>query len=875
MTYNGLTSAQVVASRAKYGANIMPMPAPKSAWYFLVDVFRDKINLILLILLGLFVGLALIGVGDLYEAAGIGAVLAVVSVISVMTQLRAQRSARELQRRTGRHFCRVIRDGTLHRVDSADLVVGDIVLLSAGEVVCADGYMVDGAVSVNNSILNGESDEAPKAPVPGYVYDRRRRVTADDYTDANSVFAGTTVHGGAGKMCVARIGADTQNAEIMQGLHEVSAPRTSLQIQIDDMAGKIGKIGSLSALAIFVVLVATQYAAGTLGMGMSALRVILGDITVALTVFVAAVPEGLPFIISIIIGRNTARMARNHMLPRNPMKIPAAGNLHIICTDKTGTLTRGHLSVVTNYLGDGADVGANMAAAPVVADMFMQGAVLNNGAAYDAENAPVGGNSTDRAILGAVSPDVARQITADFDILRQIPFNSANKFALSVAMSSSGETVTFVRGAPEIILTRCSHYLDAAGRVRKLKPTDMDSVLHRAAARAMRMVATAYYRGDWSGDGLPDEMVLVAATAMRDDIRPDVPGVMETVHRAGVQVIMITGDNIDTARAIARDCGIMGAADDIAITASELDARSDDWIRKNLDRLRVVARATPATKLRLVTVAQSMNKSIGMCGDGTNDAPALRRADVGFAMGDGTDVCKEAADIVITDNNFVSVAGSVLIGRTFLHNIVSFLRFQLPINFALVALCLIWPLIWGGPVMSAVQILIINIVMDSMNSLSFGGEAPRPEYMLEMAPPKDAPLLGRRNMVRIAVSTMMFLAIFGIMMSAPVRAMFDSSAQYMGARFALLVIMAIFNGFNIRTDGFNLLSGLRANPMFIYVAVFVISGCVLCVTYGGAALGVAPLAWDQWAVVFALAALIIPADLLRKWLASRHRSYIH
>ncbi len=335
-----------------------------------------------------------------------------------------------------------------------------------------------------------------------------------------------------------------------------------------------------------------------------------------------------------------------------------------------------------------------------------------------------------------------------------------------------------------------------------------------------------------------------------------------------VSVTIITGDNIDTARAIADDCGILTKRNDIVLSATDLDSHTDEWLSRHLSRIKVIARATPATKLRVISVAQAQNKSIGMCGDGTNDAPALRRADVGFAMGAGTDVAKEAGDIIITDNNFVFVANSVLIGRTFLHNVVSFLRFQLPINFSLVALCIAFPLLIGGEVLTAVQILIINIVMDSLNSLAFGGEAPRPEYMRTPTPAKGAPLLPRKSIIQIAVSTFIFLGLFAVMFWGPVRGLF-AGAEYTGACFALLVIMAIFNGFNIRADGYNLLAGLRENPMFIFVALGVIGGCVMCVTFGGAALQVAPLNMVQWAVVFCLAVMVVPLDMMRKFVMRR------
>lgn len=866
MKFKGLTRAQVIANRKKFGTNEIPMPAPKSAWYFFKEVFEDKINLILLIMLGLFVGLSVMGVGDLFEAAGIAIVLFIVSAISVVTKLRTQSSARALQRAAGAHSCRVIRDGKIHNIDSSQIVIDDLIQISAGEIICADGYIIDGAVAVNNSILNGESDEASKAPIRGYKYNPTHKIGADDYTDRNSLFAGTTVQSGEGIMRVTRIGAATQNAQIMTTLADIDEVRTSLQIQIDNIATKISKIGTLCAIVVCIVLIIMSILSGTLGSGAAAVQSILRIVMIALTLFVAAVPEGLPFIINIIISRNTHMMIKNNILAKNPAKIPAAGNLHIICTDKTGTLTVGKMSIEANYLGNG-DI---MQGTDFATQLFTKSAVLNNSAQYDTDNKIVGGNSTDRAILAAVSASDAHKIQKAAKVYNRVPFNSSNKFALTTARIGDDD-ITMVSGAPEIILAQCTKYIDANGRERKINHNTVHKIICDAAGNSMRVVAFAYRNGRTNDEQLPTGLTLICVSALRDTVRPDVPRVIHMLGRAKIQVMMITGDNIDTARTIATECEIITSPDDIVILADVLDAHTDTWIKQNMARIKVIARATPATKLRVVTLAQSLNKSIGMCGDGTNDAPALRRADVGFAMGDGTDVCKEASDIIITDNNFVSVANCVLIGRTFLHNVVSFLRFQLPINFSLIVLCLMFPILFGFDALCAVQILIINIVMDSLNSLAFGGEPPHTEYMNSPAPRKDAPLLSRFDITQIAITTVMFLMIFGLMAMPAVRNMFPGEDAYMGARFALLVIMAIFNGFNIRTDGYNLMRGLGRNPMFIYIALGVIAGTVLCIEFGGAALQTASLSLTQWAAVVGLAALIIPMDLLRKFIMQKIR----
>lgn len=862
MDLRGLTEAQVIKSREKYGTNQMPRPKLKTGWQFFIEVFQDKLNLILLLMMFIFIGLGISGYGSVSEAIGIGIVLIVVATTTVWTKIKTQRGAEELRIRSSQLFANVVRDGVVHRVDSVDVVVGDIVILAAGETICADGYIVDGDISVNNAILNGESAEAEKTPVSkNYEYNRNAPITADSYVDAHLVFAGTTVLSGTAKMCVARIGAETENAKIMSSLNSIDDVKTTLQIQLANLAALISKIGSVCAVVIFGVLLVVNLHSANATSGAGLIYTIFTSLTVALTIFVAAVPEGLPFIIGIITGQNVNAMIKNNILAKNPHKIPEAGNIQLLCTDKTGTLTRGFLQPIYNFTGDGTDIGFDRVTGRVVKELFITTQALVGGVVYGPDGDLIGGNMTARAMFEAMRPysEYITKIQRDKNITLAIPFNSANKF--SAAHTSDG--ASYFMGAPEVILARAKTYIDEDGKIQKLNRKKVNDLIKQNAKRAMRLVATAYLPNGDFNENLPCELVFVSLVAMRDDVRPGVPEVVHAMNTSGVQVMMITGDILDTAHAIAVDCGIITADDDIAIVANDLDNMSDADAIKILPHLRVIARAVPSTKLRIVKLAQSLNLCIGMCGDGTNDAPALKRADVGFAMGDGTDVCKESADIIITDNNFISIANSILMGRTFVHNVVNFLKFQLPINFALVILSIMFPIFMGFDAFTAVQILIINIVMDSLNSVAFGGEPARPEYMTEPAMGKNAPLISRPVLAQVIWTTLGFVAVFGLMQLPFIGKYFDTASTYMSARFALLVIMAIVNGFCVRVDGFNLLARIRTNPMFIIVAVGVIAATVLCVTFGGAVLQLSPLTAPQWGIIFALSLLIIPINFIR------------
>lgn len=857
MNLNGLTASQVAVNRAKYGANEMPRPKLKSAWQFFIEVFQDKLNIILLVMMCMFIALSAFGYGSVYEALGIGIVLLVVALTTVASKLKGQRSAEELRIKSSMLYADVIRDGVPVHIPATEVVVDDIVILRAGEMICADGYVVKGAIAVNNAILNGESDECEKTPVPSdFVYDRGAKISGDTYIDAHSVFSGTTVLSGECKMRVARVGAQTENAKIMTALHSIDTVKTTLQIQLDNLAAIISKIGSICATIIFLVLLFVNIHTGGLSTDASLLYMIFSALTVALTIFVAAVPEGLPFIIGIITGQNVSTMIKNNILAKNPHKIPESGNIQILCTDKTGTLTRGIIEPVHNFTGAGTDIGFDGALGGAIADAFLKNVALTSGA----DGTIVGGNLTARALFGAVrnAAERIKHIQSESIIEERIVFNSANKFAAVKTGDAS-----YYLGAPEVVLSHAKYYLDESGGVQPIDHSALADLIKQNASRAMRLVATAYSTSWATDEKLPDDLVLISIVAMRDQVRAGVSDVVATMRKSGIQVMMITGDILDTARAIGVDCGIISGADDIAITATDLEQLSDDAVKQILSKIKVIARATPDTKLRIVKLAQSLNLCIGMCGDGTNDAPALRRADVGFAMGDGTDVCKESGDIIITDNNFLSIAKCILLGRTFVHNVLNFLKFQLPINFSLVILSILFPLMFGFDAFTAVQILIVNIVMDSLNSLAFGGEPARPQYMSEPAQGKNAPLLSRAVMSQIAWATVGFVCVFGLLASPFVRPIFETPDVYMSARFALLVIMAIMNGFCVRVDGFNIFNRLRTNPMFLTVAFGVIACTVLCVSFGGAVLQLSPLDASQWLVILCLSLLIIPINFVR------------
>lgn len=866
---NGLTSAEVVKSRQKYGSNKLPERKLKTGFQFFMETFKDRLNQILLAMMVVFTILAVCGQGSYSEPIGVAVVLLAIAFIGMNTGLKSQKSAKELKDRTSVHYCNVVRDGKVEHINANDLVVGDLVIIQSGEAIYADGYLVDGMVKVDNSVLNGESEECKKTARTGedspITMGGKRQANSNDYVDSYSLFAGTTIVDGEGKMIVTNVGVNTVNGQTISTIDEIEETKTSLEIQLEDLAGQISKFGYIGAIIIVVALIVTNIIqlggiAEYFGIGwIGVMKNVLTVAVTALTIIVAAVPEGLPLIINLITAQNAKVMIKHNVLAKHTNKIPEAGNIQLLCTDKTGTLTVGKLVPVENTMGDGNQVENGS----MVESLFKLNTVLNSSAMYDENGEIVGGNATERALLTLVNADECNMIKNSVTVTNKKNFNSAYKFSAVETDGKEGK-ITYYKGAPERLIEAAVSYETAEG----IKPIDKDrlrAIVKMYAVKAMRVIATGYSKSALPEEGFPDDLIITSLVAIRDDVRPEVPEAVAKMHEAGVQVMMVTGDVIDTAKAIAKDAGLITSDADIAMSAMDFDELSDEEAKAKLPYIKVIARATPNTKLRIVKLAQELGLCVGMTGDGTNDAPALKAADVGFSMGSGTDVCKEAGDIIITDDNFVSITDAVLLGRTFMHNVMKFLKFQLPINVGLVILSILYPIFLAVEAVAAVQILVINIVMDSLNSLSFGGEPAKDEYMKEKPIPKGSKLLSKETVGQIAVSVAAFIGIFGLTLLPPIQKIFNNNeAVYATARFALLVMMATFNGFNIRTDGFNLFKGIEKNKLFVEIAIAIFALTFILAQFGGAIMGCTTLTVAQWAVVVGLAFMIIPIDLVRK-----------
>jgi calcium-translocating P-type ATPase len=870
MNFNGLKSSEVEVSRTTYGSNKLPEPELKKWYHFAKEALTEPITVILIIIALFQLVLGAMGVMSLSEPVMIIVVLAIVTEIAVKTGLGIQKSAAELRAKTAVRYCDVVRDGSIQTINKDDLVVGDLVLLRTGQEIFADGFIVDGEISVNNAAINGETKECRKIPSANYKHVKTTSTTA--YTDQCSLFAGTVIMSGEGKMIVTDVGVNTVNGDTLVKMQTLEPPKTALDIALDHLCDFISKWGTIAAALAFVIMTITgilnagslsQYFSGSI---LESIQKVAQNVSNALTIIVAAVPEGLPLIVKLVTKQNVSTMEKFNILAKNTGKIPELAYVNLICTDKTGTLTTGEMTSTVMINGNCQDIFNKESSLNELIDLNI---CMNNSAVFDSNGNITGGNSIDRAVLDMLSPEDAQKIQNKAIMKKRVPFSSENKFS-AVTLNNGANDFTVYKGAPEKLIEKCKFYLDNDGIVTELteeKRKALKSHIKGLTEKAMRCIALTI--SDKTDDGLPDEMNLLGIIGVVDPVRNEVPEAVKIAHKAGIQVIEITGDCMETAKAVAMEAGIYKPGD-LAVTNDEFEAMSDVKVKEIIPQLRVISRCSPNTKLRLVTLAQEIGMSVAMTGDGVNDAPALKKADVGFGMQDGSDVAKEAADIVLTDNNFASVVKAVELGRTFMHNIMMFLEFQLPINISLLILSMVFPIISGGSaLLAAVQILIVNIIMDSLNSLSFGGEPPKEEYMNEEPIMKGSGLFIRGAKGRIALSSIVFIALFGVITFGPVGNMFATKLSAMTARFALLCLMAVFNGFTIRTDSMNLFKGIKNNKLFVYIALGIFAMAVVLCNFVGNLVQTTPMDVKQWIVVLVTAFMVVPVDWIRKTICKK------
>ena len=859
MIPRGLNSKEVAESRQKHGANTLTQIPPDPLWKKILEGFKDPMIMILLVALIVQVVLFFLKQAEWFEPVGILIAILIANGVASISESSQESKASALKaEEEAKEMAKVIRDGSLAEIHVSEVVVGDIVFLQAGDKIPADGEIVDGTIKVDQAALNGETEEATKKPkdTADAQYDIK------DLLNKNYAYRGTVVCGGEAYMEVKVVGDKTLFGELALEVQEETR-ETPLQVKLGKLAGQISMFGYIGAAAIVIGILAKTLLTGALPEGIFQwIRLIMDAITVAVTIIVCAVPEGLPMLTSILLSLQSLKMAKDNVLVRKINGLETAGSLSILFSDKTGTITEGRLSVVELVTGNVRPFDALNKMPSALAMDVITGIGVNNSASVSG-GAIIGGNSTDRALMSFLVDSEATKSMNKEEVRAFNAFDS-NKKSSSVTVCRDGETITYIKGAPEKIIENCTKYIDENGAEKELVEKNfLTAYLDTQAGRSMRLLAVAKAKGEKDDS----DLTLVCLISIRDNVRKEAVEAIREVQNAGIQVVMVTGDRKETAVAIAKEAGLLVRPEDLALTSAEMADKSDDELKKLLPNLRVVARALPTDKSRLVRIAQDLNLVVGMTGDGVNDSPALKKADVGFAMGSGTEVAKEAGDITILDDNFSSIEKAILYGRTMFKSIRKFLIFQLTVNVAAVLSCFLGPMFGENVVMTVIQLLLINLAMDTLAAIAFGSEPALKEYMKDKPIPRSESIVTKEMFTEILISAFYITFIcLAILFVKPVRDLFgNEDITYLKtALFATFMMAITFNGFNARTSHLNPFEGLGRNKNFIIVMLSIIGLQYLFVTFGGKVLEVEPLTLRTWGICALLAFLVIPIDIIRK-----------
>lgn len=858
MKRTGLTAEQVEESRNKHGSNSLTQIPAEPLWKKILEGFKDPMIMILLVALAVQVVLFFLGQAEWFEPAGILIAIMIANGVASVSESKQEGKASALKaEEEAKETAKVIRDGKLEEIHVSEIVVGDIVYLQAGDKIPADGIVIEGELKVDQAALNGETEEADKIPcVDGASYDVK------DLLNRYYAYRGTVVCGGEGYMEIKVVGDNTLFGELALEVQEETR-ETPLQVKLGKLAKQISTFGYIGAIAIVVGVMAKTLITGSIPSGIYEwIRLIMDAITVAVTIIVCAVPEGLPMLTSILLSFQSMRMAKDNVLVHKINGLETAGSLSILFSDKTGTITEGRLSVVEMATGNVTVFNALSKMPSNLALDVITGIGVNN-SAVASDGAIIGGNSTDRALMSFLMSSNAVNSMTKEDVRAFNAFDSNRKMS-SVTITRDGNSVTYVKGAPEKIIERCTHYIDENGEIKELVEKNyLTSYIDAQAGRSMRLLAVAKVDGT-SEDA---ELTLVCVISIRDNVRKEAIDAIKEVQNAGIQVVMVTGDRKETAVAIAKEAGLLQSNDDVALTSAEMAEKSDEELKKILPHLRVVSRALPTDKSRLVRIAQELDLVIGMTGDGVNDSPALKKADVGFAMGSGTEVAKEAGDITILDDNFASIEKAILYGRTMFKSIRKFLIFQLTVNVAAVLTCFIGPLLGENVVLTVIQLLLINLAMDTLAAIAFGSEPALKEYMREKPIPRNASIISKEMFTQIIISALYITFIcLSILFLPPIRNLFGNvdTTYLKSALFATFMMAITFNGFNARTSHMNPFEGLGRNKRFLIVMFAIFAMQFIFVTFGGNVLSVESLSPMSWLICVVLAFLVVPIDMIRK-----------
>ena len=855
MKYNGLSDKEVIEKRKKYGDNGLSRKKQDTFFKMFVETLGDPIIKILLIALSIKI-IFLFKDFDFYETIGIVLAIIIASFISTISEYGSEKAFERLQEESSKIRVRVIRNSKVVLVDVSDIVLDDIVLLSSGDKVPADGVILEGTISLDESSLNGEAKEVYKS----------------SSSTSNKVYRGTVVYDGEALIRVDAVGDKTFYGNLASEIQD-KEPISPLKLRLTKLAKTISIFGyifaGLVALGYLfsVVFIENNFDIDKIVATISNGRVMFGHIlyalTLSVTLIVVSVPEGLPMMITLVLSSNMRRMLKKNVLVRKLVGIETAGSLNILFTDKTGTLTKGKLEVIGLYLPNKVFINNVMELSSYrnYYDLVIPSLLYNNDSVYDFDNNRViGGNITDRAIMDFIKMKKGDE----YKVTDKVSFDSKNKYMISVVKGANN--LRLIKGAPEVIINACNTYYDVNGDKKIFKNKDeMFKKVDDYTKNGIRVLALAV-----SDDVLNlrsfRNVSFLGLVMIKDEVRKEAISGLEMVKAAGIQTVMVTGDNKNTASALAFELGLLSNDDDIILTSDELAKMSDKDVKKILPKLKVVARSLPHDKSRLVNVARDLDLVVGMTGDGVNDAPALKKADVGFAMGSGTEVAKEASNIVILDDNFMSIVNAILFGRTIFKSIRKFIIFQLSVNICAVMVSLLGPFIGIDQPVTVIQMLWINMVMDTLAGVAFAYEPPLIEYMNEKPKKKGEHIVNKYMFNQIIVMGLYTSLLCLLFLKLPsISNLFEQNGGHlMTAFFGLFIFCSIFNSFNARTHRINIFSNIFKNKAFLIVILFIVIIQIYLIYYGGEVFRTVGLSLYEFNMMILISMTVIPVDFFRK-----------
>ena len=865
----GLSDEQVTQSKAKFGTNELAKKEQESLWSMFIGAFDDIWIKVLCAALALKVVLAVLGMvipaiageNDAVEIISIVLAIGLATGFSTLSEYRNTSRSEALQEEYNKTYAKVIRGGKLVKILTSEIVKGDTVLIQSGDKVPADGLIFEGSVKVSQAALNGESRDETKVPAQ-----TMEDAESTDYSSDSKVFMGSVVTSGEGYMVVTVVGDASELGKINKALTDDSEEeerKGTSSLKLEVVAAGIGKLGvSAAAIAGILQVVLTVMRTDETVTPVFVVLLAAEAVMLMASIVIMAVPEGLPMMNSLVQSMNTESMYKKNILVSHKAAFSDSAYMNLLFSDKTGTITEGNLSLVEFVTGDGN------VADRLLDQEFLEAVTLNN-LAKISEGKAIGSNNMDRALLTyAIANGAADAV--DASKVREVSGFDSEKKCATVTLADG---TVYWKGATENVIDDITHYKAQDGAVKEFTAVEKEKVMEQMIAeakRTMKLLTVAKFAGD--------KKILLAVLCLRDNVRTDAVETVEVLNRAGIQVVMVTGDAEETAVAIAREAGILkDEHTDVVLTHDELEEMSDEELKKKLPNLRVVSRAKPLDKKRLVTIAQQLDDVCGMTGDGVNDAPALKQADIGFAMGDGTAVAQEAGDVVILNNSLTSIKDCVLNSRTMAKSVGKFLIFQLTVNISTLLMNIIAPVLgWTEP-FSIVQILWINLIMDTLAAMAFGGEPILDRYM------NDKPVKRTDNIltgyIKSAIGTSsVFITLGSILILENIGGITDyvmpasctdPELYEKTFMFAFFIYAIIFNSFNTRSDRFNLFEHIGENKNFILVmgSIFVLQTVIIQI--GGQVFNTTMLSVRALIVSMALGFLIIPVDLVRKMFVAK------